>query len=154
MEVLREHLVKSLVGGQAFVSFRKALEGLNPKLRGTRPSDGLHSVYEELEHMRLAQQDLLNFALLDEWESPEWPKGFWPEEGVEVTENMWDETVEGFFSDLDKTVGLVENTEIDLLSLVPRSKLTYLREVMISIEHNAYHLGKIVDIRKAHGNWK
>ncbi len=73
---------------------------------------------------------------------------------MEVTENMWDETVEGFFSDLNKAVRLVENTEIDLLSLVPRSKLTYLREIMIIIEHNAYHLGKIVDIRKAHGNWK
>ena len=67
---------------------------------------------------------------------------------------MWDETVEGFFSDLGKAVGLVEDTGIDLLSLVPRSKLTYLREIMIIIEHNAYHLGKIVDIRKAHGNWK
>ena len=154
MEVLREHLVKSLVGGQAFVSFRKALEELDAGLRGVRPSGGLHSVYEELEHMRLAQQDLLNFALLDEWESPEWPEGFWPEEGAEVTGNMWDETVEGFFSDLDKAVGLAEDTEIDLLSLVPRSKLTYLREIMIIIEHNAYHLGKIVDIRKAHGNWK
>ena len=154
VKVLREHLVKSLVGGQAFVSFRKALEGLDTELRGVRPSGRLHSVYEELEHMRLAQQDLLYFALLDEWESPEWPEGFWPEEGVEVTENMWDETVEGFFSDLNKAVKLVENTEIDLLSLVPRSKLTYLREIMIIIEHNAYHLGKIVDIRKAHRNWK
>jgi len=66
---------------------------------------------------------------------------------------MWDDTVEGFFSDLDKAVELVENMEIDPLSLVPRSKLTYLREIMIIIEHNAYHLGKIVDIRKAHGNW-
>ena len=73
---------------------------------------------------------------------------------MEVTENMWDETVEGFFSDLNKAVRLVENTEIDLLSLVPRSKLTYLREIMIIIEHNAYHLGKIGDIREAHGNWK
>jgi len=66
---------------------------------------------------------------------------------------MWDDTVEGFFSDRDKAVELVANIEIDPLSLVPRSKLTYLREIMIIIEHNAYHLGKIVEIRKAHGNW-
>jgi len=63
------------------------------------------------------------------------------------------DAVEGFFSDRDKAVELVANIEIDPLSLVPRSKLTYLREIMIIIEHNAYHLGKIVDIRKAHGNW-
>ena len=58
------------------MSFRKALEGLDTELRGVRPSGRLHSVYEELEHMRLAQQDLLYLALLDEWESPEWPEGF------------------------------------------------------------------------------
>jgi hypothetical protein len=66
---------------------------------------------------------------------------------------MWKHLVDGFFSDLDKAVELVENENIDLLSLVPRSKLTYLREIMIIIEHNAYHLGKILDIRKSLKNW-
>lgn len=153
MDVLRQHLVKSLNGGQAFVPFSKALESIRPELRNVRPREELHSVYEELEHMRIAQQDLLYFALEDEWESPVWPEGFWPETGIKVTDEMWKHLVDGFFSDLNKAVELVENEHIDLLSLIPRSKLTYLREIMIIIEHNAYHLGKILDIRKSLKNW-
>jgi hypothetical protein len=153
LDVLRQHLVKSLNGGQAFKPFSKALEGIRPELRNVRPGEELHSVYEELEHMRIAQQDLLNYALEDEWESPEWPEGFWPKPGINVTDEMWKQLVDGFFSDLKKVVELVENEHIDLLSLVPRSKLTYLREIMIIIEHNAYHLGKILDIRKSLKNW-
>ena len=153
MDILRQHLVKSLNGGQAFKPFSKVLKGIRPELRNVRPREELHSVYEELEHMRIAQQDLLYFALEDEWESPVWPEGFWPKPGIKVTDEMWKHLVDGFFSDLNKAVELVENEHIDLLSLIPRSKLTYLREIMIIIEHNAYHLGKILDIRKSLKNW-
>lgn len=133
--------------------FRKALEGIIPELRNVRLREELHSVYEELDHMRIAQQDLLYFALEDEWESPEWPEGLWPKQGIKVTDEMWKHLVGSFFSDLNKAVDLVENEQIDLLSLIPRSNLTYLREIMIIIEHNAYHLGKILDIRKSLKNW-
>lgn len=154
MDVLRDHLAKSLKGGQAFVSFKKALEGVKPDLRNMRPSPLLHSVYEELEHMRIAQQDLLYYALEPVWDSPEWPDGFWPKPGVEVTEEMWEKSVKGFFDDLEKAVKLVEDPNIDLCSNIPDSEYTYLREITIIIEHNAYHLGKILDIRKALNNWK
>ena len=155
MDVLREHLVRSLRGGQAFVNFEKALSKLKPELRSVRPNDALHSVYEELEHMRLAQQDLLYYAIEDAWEPRPWPEGFWPEPGHEASDEEWDETVNGFMSDLDKAVEMVKDPDIDLLSIIPGSvnEFTYLREITIIIEHNAYHLGKIVDIRKALGNW-
>jgi len=153
--VLREQLVKSLRGGQAFVPFKKALEGIRPELRGVRPNEELHSIYEELEHMRIAQQDLLYYALEPEWESPEWPGGFWPRPNQEISDEEWDKTVKGFFDDLKKAVEMVEDPKIDLLSIIPGStEYTYLREVVIIVEHNAYHLGKILDIRKALGNWK
>jgi hypothetical protein len=154
MDVLRDHLVKSLRGGQAFVSFKKALEGVKPELRNVRPSPQLHSVYEELEHMRIAQQDLLYYALEPVWESPEWPDGFWPKPGIEVTEEIWKKSVKGFLDDQEKAVKLVEAPSIDLCSNIPDSEYTYLREITIIIEHNAYHLGKILDIRKALNNWK
>ncbi|MBN2336887.1 DinB family protein [Candidatus Bathyarchaeota archaeon] len=155
MDVLREHLVKSLRGGQAFVPFRKALEGVKPGLRNVRPREELHSVYEELEHMRICQQDLLYYALEPVWESPEWPDGFWPKPGMKVTDEDWSKAVNGFFEDLDKAVRMVEDPGIDVCSIIPGStEYTYLREVTIIIEHNAYHLGKILDIRKALGNWK
>jgi hypothetical protein len=91
----------------------------------------------------------------DEWDSPDWPEGFWPKPSEEINEKDWKASVEGFFSDLAKAIELVNNPEIDLLSIIPGStEYTYLREIVIIIEHNAYHLGKIMDIRKALGNWK
>jgi hypothetical protein len=155
LDILREQLVKSLRGGQAFVPFRRALDGVRPELRGVRPSGALHSIYEELEHMRIAQEDLLYYALEPDWESPEWPGGFWPEPRGEVSDEEWEASVGGFLGDLEKAVEMVGDPEIDLLSIIPGSEeYTFLREAVIIIEHNAYHLGKILDIRKALGNWK
>jgi hypothetical protein len=154
MDVLREHLVKSLKGGQAFVPFKEALAGIRPELRNVRPNKELHSIYEELEHMRSAQKDLLDFALDPDWKPQKWPEDFWPQLGQVLSNEEWDETFNGFFKGLDRAIGLVKDPKIDLLSDVPQTEDTYLREVMLIIEHNAYHLGKILDIRKALGNWK
>jgi hypothetical protein len=154
MEGLREHLVKSLRGGQAFVPFKKALEGIRPELRSVRPRKELHSIYEELEHMRLAQKDLLDFALDPKWKPPKWPEMFWPLPGKEASDEEWKGTVNGFFKDMNRAIRLAKDQKIDLLSFVPETENTYLREIMLIIEHNAYHLGKILDIRKALGNWK
>ncbi len=155
MGVLREHLVRSLRGGQAFVSFEKALSGVKPEVINVRPGLALHSVYEELEHMRIAQQDLLYYAFEEGWEPRPWPEGFWPVPGFEASVEDWEEAMGGFMGDLGKAVELVEDPEVDPLSVIPGSvnEFTYLREITIIIEHNAYHLGKIVDIRKALGDW-
>lgn len=155
MDVLRERLVRSLRGGQAFVSYEKALSGVNPKLINARTNGALHSVYEELEHMRIAQNDLLYYCFDEGWEPRPWPEGFWPKPGHEATWEDWEEALRGFMGDLERAVELVEDPEIDLLSVIPGSanEFTYLREITIIIEHNAYHLGKIADIRKALGDW-
>jgi hypothetical protein len=154
MDALGDHLVKSLKGGQAFVPFNKALAGIRPELRNVRPNKELHSIYEELEHMRSAQKDLLDFALDPDWKPPKWPEDFWPQPGRELSDEEWDKTLNGFFKELDRAIRLVKDPKIDLLSDVPQTENTYLREIMLIIEHNAYHLGKILDIRKALGNWK
>lgn len=155
LDVLRDHLVKSLRGGQAFVPYEKALHGITPELRSVRPGEALHSIYEELYHMAVAQEDLLYYAIEEVWDSPEWPEGFWPEPGRTATDEEWEGAVEKFFGDLERAVELVMDPGIDLLALVPGSTMyTYLREVTVIIEHNAYHLGKIMDIRKALGDWK
>ncbi len=155
MDVLREQLVKSLRGGQAFVSFEKPLSGVTPEFINVKPCETLHSVYEELEHMRLAQQDLLYYAFEEGWEPRPWPEGFWPVPGFQASVEDWGEAVRGFMGDLGKAVELVEDPEIDLFSVIPGSvnEFTYLREITIIVEHNAYHLGKLVDIRKALGDW-
>jgi hypothetical protein len=154
MDALGDHLVKSLKGGQAFVPFEKALAGIRPELRNVRPNKELHSIYEELEHMRSAQKDLLDFALDPDWKPPKWPEDFWPQPGRELSDEEWNKTLNGFFKELDRAIRLVKDPKIDLLSDVPQTENTYLREIMLIIEHNAYHLGKILDIRKALGNWK
>ncbi|HIH87798.1 TPA: hypothetical protein HA344_01145 [Candidatus Bathyarchaeota archaeon] len=154
MDAFREHLVLSLKGGQAFVDYKAGLDGIKPELRGVRPNKALHSVYEELEHMRRAQEDLLDFALDPDWKPKEWPMGFWPEPGHKPTEEEWRKSVDGFFKDQRRALKLAKDEKIDLLSMVPQTENTYLRELMIIIEHNAYHFGKILDIRKALGDWK
>jgi hypothetical protein len=154
MDVLREHLVKSLKGGQAFIPYNKALENVKLELRGVRPNKSVHSIYEELEHMRRAQKDLLDFALDPNWKSAEWPEGFWPDIGHVPTEEEWKKTINGFLKDMNRAVKFAKDTKIDLLSIVPQTENTYLRELMLIIEHNAYHFGKILDIRKSLGDWK
>jgi hypothetical protein len=154
MDALREHLVNSLKGGQAFLPYRKALEGIDPECRSIKPNKELHSIYEELEHIRRAQKDLLDFALDPNWKPPNWPEAFWPKAGHVASEEDWKKTVDGFFKDMNRAVKLVKDENIDLLSYVPETENTYLREIMLIIEHNAYHLGKIMDLRKALGNWK
>jgi hypothetical protein len=154
MDELREHIVRSLKGGQAFIAYKEALEDVKPELRGVRPNEAIHSVFEELEHMRRAQKDLLDFALDPDWKPTEWPSGFWPEAGHVPTEVEWKKTLNGFLKDQRRAVKFAKDETIDLLSLVPQTENTYLRELMIIIEHNAYHFGKILDIRKSLGDWK
>ncbi len=154
MDAFREHLVKSLKGGQAFVDYKTGLDGIKPELRGVRPNKALHSAYEELYHIVKAQDDLLDFALDPDWKPTEWPTGFWPEEEHKPTEAEWKKTVDAFFQGQLRALKLAKDEKIDLLGMVPDTENTYLRELMIIIEHNAYHYGKILDIRKALGDWR
>jgi len=154
MEKLREHLVKSLKGGQAFVPIEKALRGINPELRNVKQSSNLHTIWEELEHMRIAQEDIFQYMINPAWKSPKWPDGYWPEPIEQLTNEKWKNTYDRFITDFNKVIDLVNNPEIDPLDVIPHTTAhTYLREFCIVIEHNAYHIGKIVDIRKALNDW-
>lgn len=152
--VLRENLVELLRGGHAHVSAEKALAGVKPELRNVPPAEGLHSVWEELEHMRRAQEDILRYTLDPSWQSPEFPAGYWPAKTERVTEEMWSASVKGFFADLEELIQLAENTAIDLTAKIPHGEWrTYLRQILLTADHNAYHLGQITQTRKALGDW-
>jgi uncharacterized damage-inducible protein DinB len=152
--VLRENLIALLRGGQAYVTPKSALAGLKPELRNVRPAAGLHSVWEELEHMRIAQEDILRYTLDASWQSPDWPDGYWPAYTENLTEEMWSASVSGFFSDLEEVIALVQDSSLDLTAQIPHGQgHTYLREVLLVADHNAYHLGQIVQTRKFLGNW-
>ena len=152
--VLREELTDLLTGGQAHATVEKSLSGIKGELCHVRPQENVHSIYEELEHMRLAQEDILRYTLDETWKSPPWPEGYWPSDNDSLTGEKWDKTLAGFFSDLEEVKGLVEDPNIDLTSKIPHGEgRTYLREILLVADHNAYHLGKIVQIRKLLGNW-
>ena len=152
--VLRQHLVKLLQGGQAHATAKQALDGVNPALRTARPVNGEHSVWEELEHMRLAQEDILRYTVDASWTSPPFPDGYWPEMTEQVSEERWAASVAAFFADLEETIKLVQDTNIDLTAEILHGEgHTYLREILLIADHNAYHLGQLVQTRKALGDW-
>jgi uncharacterized damage-inducible protein DinB len=149
--VLREQLVELLKGGQAHLTLDEALSDLDPKLRNAR-AGGSNSIWGELEHMRIAQEDILRYTLDPKWKSPEFPDGFWPT--AELTDQVWQSTVDRFKSDLEEVVDLTRDSSVDLTAEIPHGEdRTYLREILLVVDHNAYHLGQIVTIRKALGAW-
>src|SRR5437773_7533298 len=122
MDALRENLVELLQKGPAHVTTERALRGLRPEHRGVRPAPGAHAVWEEFEHMRLAQEDILRYTLDASWKSPAWPEGYWPPQNQTATDEMWKASVDRFFSDLEEFVALVQNPEIDLTARVPHGE--------------------------------
>lgn len=151
--VLREQIVALLTEGHAHVTLEEALRGLDPVLRGKRPTPEVPSVFEELEHLRRAQEDILRYTLDPAWASPEWPKGYWPERR-EPTDAEWTACVAAVEADLAGVCALVRRPDLDLTSPIPHGEgRTYLRQVLLVADHNAYHLGQIVQTRKLLGAW-
>lgn len=151
---LRKNLVELLRGGSAHVNLEKALDDINPEIRNFRGTPNIHSIYEELEHMRIAQEDILRYTLEPGWVSPEWPEGYWPDDNDSMTDDIWDDTFGRFFNDLQSLIDLVNDNKIDLTEEIPHGEgRTFLREILLVADHNAYHVGKIIDIRKILGDW-
>jgi uncharacterized damage-inducible protein DinB len=146
--VVREQLVELLTGGHAHLSVDAALRGLAPKLRGLRPARGAHSIYEELEHMGRAQEDILRYTLDPAWASPPFPKGYWPSRAA-PTEAEWKASLKRFRADLAEVVALAQDERRQLTARLPHGEgRTYLRQILLVADHNAYHLGQIVQTRK------
>jgi uncharacterized damage-inducible protein DinB len=151
----REQLVALLTKGQAHVTLGGALRDLAPALRGRRAAPGLHSIWEEMQHLRLAQEDILRFTLDPAWESPPFPAGYWPPPESKPTDAEWDEALASFQRDLEETCALARDPDRDLTAVIPHGEgRTYLRQILLIADHNAYHLGQIVLTRKLLGAWK
>jgi uncharacterized damage-inducible protein DinB len=151
---VRQSLAELLRGGQAHLDPASALEKVDPQLRGKRPTR-LRSVWEELEHMRIAQEDILRYTLDESWKSPKFPAGYWPKPEEEPSDAAFAGSVARFLRDLDATIGLAMDESRDLTAKIPHGEgRTYLRQLLLIADHNAYHLGQIVAIRKLLGDWK
>jgi DinB family protein len=152
---LRDHLLELLRGRSAHLDFEKALDGLPPELRGAKAPGLPHTVWQLLEHLRIAQWDILEFSRDPKHDSPKWPEGYWPETATPPDDDAWDRSVESFRRDLQAMQDLVANSKTDLHAKIPWGDgQTILREALLVADHNAYHLGQIVSVRQALGAWE
>ena len=154
-ESLREHVLHLLRGGSAHLSFDKAITGIPVALRGAKPAGNSHSPWRLLEHMRLCQWDILEYCRNAEHVSPDFPDGYWPIGDAPPSDEAWDQSIAMFHSDLKQIEALVGDQEIDLLAQIPHGEPghTILREALIVADHNAYHLGQMIIVRRALGAW-
>ena len=151
---LRRDLLELLEGKSAHVGIEAAFAGLRPEHRVDRSAGEGHTIWELLEHLRIAQEDILRYTLDAGWTSPAWPDGYWPE--IESpTEEQWQSSLAAFRRDLQEIVSLVEDPERDLTAEIPHGEgRSYLREILLVADHNAYHLGQVIEIRRLLGAWK
>jgi hypothetical protein len=152
---LREQLVNLLTGGHAHADFETAIKNVPPALRGKRPKGAEHSPWEVLEHLRIAQSDILEFSRDARHKSPDWPGGYWPAASAPPNEKAWDKSVRAFRRDLKAMRALVADPATDLYAPIPHGDgQTILREALLAADHNAYHLGEMVLLRRLLGAWK
>ena len=151
---LRDHLLELLGGGQAHLDFEKAIAWLPVKLQGARPPGLPHSPWRLLEHMRIAQWDILRFSVDPKHKSPEWPAGYWPAGDAPPDKKAWDRAVSAFRADLQAMKDLVSDSGTDLFKPISHGQgQTILREALLVADHNAYHLGQLVTVRRLLGAW-
>jgi hypothetical protein len=154
---LRSHLARLLDWEEAHVGFDKAVDGIPPDLRGARAAGFEHSPWQLLEHLRLAQKDLIDFCLNTRYvHAMTWPDDYWPKDPAPPDSTAWSRSIEDFKADRAALKQLVLRHDLDLFGLVPTGKdgQTYLRAILLVADHNAYHVGQLVAVRRALGAWK
>src|SRR5690349_10451004 len=119
---LRQHLVELLRGGQAHLTFDDAIKNIPVSLRGKRPKGAAHSPWELLEHLCIAQRDILEFSRNPKHESPEWPEGYWPESPEPPTRDEWKKSADAFRADLRAMIALISNPKTDLFAKIPHGE--------------------------------
>src|SRR5919107_1860437 len=154
-KALREHLLELLSGGGAHVDFESAIKGVRPELRGKKPQGLPHSLWRLLEHMRIGQWDILEFSRDGKHVSPKWPDGYWPKSDAPADDGAWEQSTAHFRADLETMKALVSDSKTDLYARIPHGEgQTVLREALLIADHNAYHLGEFVIVRRLLGDWK
>jgi hypothetical protein len=149
---LREHLLYLLRDGGAHAGFDAAIGDWPVQLAGVKVANFPHTAWMLLEHLRIAQHDILEFSLTAKHESPPWPEGYWPKSEAPPSEKAWKASMAEFKKDLRSMERLVANPKTDLYARLPWGDgQTILREALLVADHNAYHLGQLVTLRKGIG---
>ena len=153
-KALRQHILFLLKGGGAHVKFDEIVSGIPAKLRGKKPAGMPHSPWMLLEHMRIAQGDIFEFSRNPKHISPDFPGGYWPRAEAPPSTAAWNKSVRNFRKDLKAMQALIANPRTDLFARIPWGDgQTILREALLAADHNAYHLGQLVDVRRLLDAW-
>jgi len=153
-QILRAQLAGLLESGHAHVPFEKAVAAMPPELVGVRPPGLVHSPWELVEHLRISQWDILEFSRGGDHESPDWPSGYWPEEPEPPEPDAWQGSVDAFLADRRAMEALCLDASRDLFEPFPWGDgQNLLREILLLADHNAYHIGQLVQLRRALGCW-
>jgi uncharacterized damage-inducible protein DinB len=155
-DAFRDHLVRLLDWEEAHVGFDKALEGIPPDKRGARAEGFEHSPWQLIEHMRIAQEDILDFCVNAQYEHTlEWPDDYWPKEPAPPSASAWTTSIDAYRRSREELKRLAREVP-DLTANVPTGKghQTFLRAILLAADHTAYHVGQLVSVRRALGVWK
>lgn len=151
---LRSHLVDQLTGENAHISLQRAVEGLSFEEAGIIPEHGVHSIWMLVEHIRIAQHDILDFSRNPDYHALSWPDDYWPRDSAPKNEEEWNRTLTAIRRDREEMIKLVKDSANDLLAPIPHGDgQTLFREAMLIVDHNSYHIGQIVQVRRMLGNW-
>ena len=152
--ILREHLVELLGGSHAHLDFEQATANMPIELRGVRLTGLPYTAWRLVEHMRIAQWDILQFSIDPQHVSPKFPDGYWPDGDAPSNQEAWDHSLTAFRADLKAMMNLVTDPKIDLFTPLPHGQgRTILREALLVADHNAYHLGQLITVRRLLRTW-
>jgi hypothetical protein len=151
----RKEIRDLLDGGNAHRGFDDIVHDFPEKLQGRRPEGLPYSAWELLEHMRIAQNDILEFIRDPDYESPSWPEGYWPKEPSPPSDKAWDKSVKAFIADRRAIMEMVDDPQNKLGEAIPHGNgQTLMHEALLASDHTAYHLGQMVVIRRLLNDWK
>jgi hypothetical protein len=154
-KALREHLLYLLDGGGAHAKFADVIKDFPAKLRGQKLPGVPYSAWMLLEHLRIAQWDILEFSRNPKHASPKWPESYWPKSEAPPSAGAWTASIKQFQKEMKTMRALISNPKTNLYARLPWGDgQTVLREALLVADHNAYHLGQLVTLRKAFGAWK
>jgi len=151
---LRRHLAKVLAWEDAHVGFDKAVARIPPRLRGVQPAGLPYSAWQLLEHLRLAQADILDFCVNPRYRAPKWPADYWPKKPQPPRSASWRQSIAAFRADRRALIRLLADPALDLHASIPHGEgQTYLREFLLVADHGAFHVGELVILRRLLGIW-
>jgi hypothetical protein len=153
-KVVRDQVLQLLKGGNAHLPFDKLIDEFPPEAIDELPPNVPYSPWHLLEHIRIAQWDILEFIRNPDHVSTKWPEGYWPPSGEQAGQARWQETIQAFQSDMEDLQAIVQDPTTDLYDDLPHAEgYTILREMLVVADHNSHHLGEFAILRQVMGTW-